>query len=164
MKKLSFLIMVAAMLFLSTGSANAQSKMESEKAIEEVKNYLGECRVFYVATVDGDQPRVRPFGVAEIYNGRLYIMTGKKKDVFKQMVKNGKFEISAVKPSGSEWIRVSGTLVNDDDVAAKQFILDKNPSLKSMYSATDDNMAILYITNGQARFCSFMAAERKVEF
>ena len=156
--------MVAAMLFLSTGNANAQSKMESEKAIEEVKNYLGECRVFYVATVDGDQPRVRPFGVAEIYNGRLYIMTGKKKDVFKQMVKNGKFEISAVKPSGSEWIRVSGTLVNDETLSVKEEFLNRNEGLKSMYKADDNNMAVLYITQATARFCSFTEPERKVNF
>ena len=138
-----------------------EKKMEN---LETVKNYLQECKTFYVATVDGDQPRVRPFGVAEVYNGRLYIMTGKKKDVFKQMVANPKFEITAVKPSGAEWIRVSGRLVSDDDVKAKEFLLDKNPSLKGMYSATDDNMAILYIVDGEARLCSFMGAEKNVKF
>ena len=154
--------MMLAMVALFAMPMQAQEKkMEN---LETVKNYLQECKTFYVATVDGDQPRVRPFGVAEVYNGRLYIMTGKKKDVFKQMVANPKFEITAVKPSGVEWIRVSGRLVSDDDVKAKEFLLDKNPSLKGMYSATDDNMAILYIVDGEARLCSFMGAEKKVKF
>ena len=154
--------MMLVMVALFAMSMQAQEKkMEN---LETVKNYLQECKTFYVATVDGDQPRVRPFGVAEVYNGRLYIMTGKKKDVFKQMVANPKFEITAVKPSGAEWIRVSGRLVSDDDVKAKEFLLDKNPSLKGMYSATDDNMAILYIVDGEARLCSFMGAEKKVKF
>ena len=154
--------MMLAMVALFAMPMQAQEKkMEN---LETVKNYLQECKTFYVATVDGDQPRVRPFGVAEVYNGRLYIMTGKKKDVFKQMVANPKFEITAVKPSGAEWIRVSGRLVSDDDVKAKEFLLDKNPSLKGMYSATDDNMAILYIVDGEARLCSFMGAEKKLKF
>ena len=154
--------MMLAMVALFAMPMQAQEKkMEN---LETVKNYLQECKTFYVATVDGDQPRVRPFGVAEVYNGRLYIMTGKKKDVFKQMVANPKFEITAVKPSGVEWIRVSGRLVSVDDGKAKEFLLDKNPSLKGMYSATDDNMAILYIVDGEARLCSFMGAEKKVKF
>ena len=159
MKK-AFMILAMVALFAMPMQAQ-EKKMEN---LETVKNYLQECKTFYVATVDGDQPRVRPFGVAEVYNGRLYIMTGKKKDVFKQMVANPKFEITAVKPSGAEWIRVSGRLVSDDDVKAKEFLLDKNPSLKGMYSATDDNMAILYIVDGEARLCSFMGAEKKVKF
>jgi uncharacterized pyridoxamine 5'-phosphate oxidase family protein len=159
MKK-AFMMLAMVALFAMPMQAQ-EKKMEN---LETVKNYLQECKTFYVATVDGDQPRVRPFGVAEVYNGRLYIMTGKKKDVFKQMVANPKFEITAVKPSGAEWIRVSGRLVSDDDVKAKEFLLDKNPSLKGMYSATDDNMAILYIVDGEARLCSFMVAEKKVKF
>lgn len=159
MKKTLMMLVMAALFAMPMQAQD--KKMEN---LETVKNYLKECRTFYVATVDGDQPRVRPFGVAEVYNGRLYIMTGKKKDVFKQMVANPKFEITAVKPSGAEWIRVSGRLVSDDDVKAKEFLLDKNPSLRGMYSATDDNMAILYIVDGEARLCSFMAEEKKVKF
>ncbi|MBQ4367295.1 MAG: pyridoxamine 5'-phosphate oxidase family protein, partial [Muribaculaceae bacterium] len=132
--------------------------------INEVQEYLKACGVFYIATVDGDQPRVRPFGVSEIINGRLYIMTGKVKDVFKQMDANGKFEICALKPSGTEWMRLSGILVNDDDLAVKQEFLERNPSLKTMYSPDDGNMAVLYITAATARFCSFSAPERSVTF
>ena len=132
--------------------------------MQEVQNYLKECGAFYIATVDGDQPRVRPFGVSEIINGRLYIMTGKVKDVFKQMDANGKFEICALKPSGSEWMRLSGILVNDDDLAVKTEFLERNPGLKGMYKPDDGNMAVLYITNATARFCYFSAPERVVNF
>lgn len=131
--------------------------------LQEIKDYLAECKVFYLATVDGDNARVRPFGVSEIYNGRLYIMSGKSKDVFKQLVKNPNFELSATKANGAEWIRVSGKLVNDDDVVMKQYILDQNPELKQLYQA-DDNMAAMYITEGEARFFSFKEPERRVKF
>ena len=135
-----------------------------QQNMQEVQAYLKECGAFYIATVDSDQPRVRPFGVSEIINGRLYIMTGKVKDVYKQMAANGKFEICALKPSGSEWMRLSGTLVPDETLAIKEEFLNRNPSLKRMYSADDGNMAILYITHATARFCSFAAPERKVSF
>lgn len=131
--------------------------------LQEIKDYLAECKVFYLATVDGENARVRPFGVSEIYNGRLYLMTAKSKDVFKQLVKNPNFEVSATKANGAEWIRVSGKLVNDDDVVMKQFILDQNPELKQFYQA-DDNMAAMYITDGEARFFSYSDPERRVKF
>ena len=131
--------------------------------LQEIKDYLAECKVFYLATVDGDNARVRPFGVSEIYNGRLYFMSGKTKDVFKQLVKNPNFELSATKANGAEWIRVSGKLVNDDDVVMKQYLLDQNPELKQLYQA-DDNMAAMYITEGEARFFSFNEPERRVKF
>jgi len=145
----------------AAGSINPQTKPENMK---EVQAYLKECGAFFIATTDGDQPHVRAFGVSEIINGRLYIMTGKVKEVYKQMAANGKFEICAMKKSGSEWMRVTGTLVNDDDIAVKEEFLNRNPALKSMYKADDDNMAVLYITNGTARFCSFSEPERKVNF
>ena len=91
-------------------------------------------------------------------------MTGKVKDVYKQIAKNGKFEICALKKSGAEWLRLSGTLVNTETLAVKEEFLNRNPSLKSMYKADDDNMAVLQITNATARFCSFAAPERKVNF
>ncbi|MBQ1738242.1 MAG: pyridoxamine 5'-phosphate oxidase family protein [Muribaculaceae bacterium] len=140
------------------------SKETMQHNMQEVQAYLKECGAFFIATSDGDQPRVRPFGVSEIINDRLYIMTGKVKDVYKQMDKNGKFEICALKPSGSEWMRLSGTLVNDETLAVKEEFLNRNESLKSMYKADDDNMAVLYITDATARFCSFSAPERVVKF
>ena len=135
-----------------------------EANMQEVQAYLKECGAFFIATADEDQPRVRPFGVSEIIDGRLYIMTGKVKDVYKQRAKNGKFEICALKKSGSEWMRLSGTLVNDETLGVKEEFLNRNEGLKSMYKADDENMAVLYITNATARFCSFSAPERKVNF
>ena len=140
----------------------SQEMKEANK--QEVQAFLKECSAFFIATADGDQPHVRPFGVSEIIDGRLYIMTGKVKDVYKQMAANGKFEICALKPSGSEWMRLSGTLVNDETLSVKEEFLNRNEGLKSMYKADDDNMAVLYITNATARFCSFSAPERKVGF
>ena len=132
--------------------------------MNEVQAYLKECGAFFIATNEGDQPRVRPFGVSGIINGRLYIMTGKVKDVFKQLDKNGKFEICAMKPSGAEWMRLEGTLVNDDTLAVKEEFLNRNESLKSMYKADDGNMAVLYVTNATASFFSFTEPVRKVCF
>ena len=135
-----------------------------QQNMQEVQAYLKECGAFFIATADGDQPRVRPFGVSEIINDRLYIMTGKVKDFYRQVAKNGKFEICALKPNGSEWMRLSGTLVPDETLAVKEEFLNRNESLKSMYKADDDNMAVLYIIDATACFCSFSASERKVVF
>jgi uncharacterized pyridoxamine 5'-phosphate oxidase family protein len=147
-----------------TEAADSIDPQTKQANMEEVQKYLKECGAFFIATVDGDQPRVRAFGVSEIIDGRLYIMTGKVKDVYKQMAKNGKFEICALKKSGSEWMRVTGTLVNDETLSVKEEFLNRNEGLKSMYKADDDNMAVLYMTNVTARFCSFAGPERKVNF
>ena len=167
-EKLSYNIRPISIIILDKKYENDKLIIKNQQVMEEnmkeVQAYLKECGAFYIATTDGDQPRVRPFGVSEIINGRLYLMTGKVKDVFKQMAANGKFEICALKPSGSEWMRVSGTLVNDDDLNVKRTFLDRNPGLKSMYRADDGNMAVLYIVEGIARFFSFTAPERKVAF
>lgn len=142
----------------------AISDEERQANMAEVQAYLKECGAFFIATVDGDQPRVRPFGVSEIIDGKLYFCTGKVKDVYKQMAKNGKVEICALKASGSEWMRLYGSLVADETLAVKETFLERNPNLKSMYKADDGNMAVLYITDATARFCSFSAEERDVIF
>ena len=140
------------------------SKEMKDANMQEVQSYLKECGAFFIATADGDQPRVRPFGVSEIIDGRLYIMTGKVKRTFKQLAKNGKFEICAMKKSGTEWMRLSGTLVNDETLSVKEEFLNRNEGLKSMYKADDDNMAVLYITNGTACFSSFGKPDRMINF
>lgn len=149
---------------VKTDTTTSISKEMMEKNMQEVQAYLKECGAFFIATTDGDQPRVRPFGVSEIINGRFYIMTGKVKDVYKQMSKNGKFEICALKPSGSEWMRLSGTLVNDETLSVKEEFLNRNENLKSMYKADNDNMAVLYVKDATARFFSFSAPERTIAF
>ena len=92
--------------------------------MEEVQKFLKECGVYYLATVDNNEPKVRPFGTAEIFDGHLYIQTGKNKDVFKQIEKNNKVELCGFKDG--KWIRVSGNLLVDDRVEAKKDMLDKN--------------------------------------
>ena len=130
--------------------------------MKEVQEFLKECGVYYLATVEDDQPRVRPFGTAEIFENKLYIQTGKKKDVYKQIEKNNKVEICAFKDG--RWIRVSGNLIADDRVEAKKDMLDKNPSLRGMYNENDDNTIVLYFESGKAVISSFTEAPKVIEF
>ena len=128
----------------------------------EVQEFLKNCGVYYLATIDNDQPRVRPFVTAEIFEDHLYIETGKKKDVFKQIEKNPKVEICGFKDG--KWIRVSGKLVLDDRVEAKKDMLDKNPDLRNMYDEHDDNTAVLYFESGKAIISSFTEESKEIIF
>ena len=130
--------------------------------MKEVQDFLKVCGVYYLATVEGDQPRVRPFGTAEIFDEHLYIQTGKKKDVFKQISENNNVEICAFKDG--KWIRVTGKLVLDDRVEAKKYMLDMNPDLRGMYNELDDNTAVLYFESGQAIISSFTDAPKVINF
>lgn len=130
--------------------------------MEEVQKFLKECGVYYLATMEGDQPRVRPFGTAEIFENHLYIETGKKKDVFKQIEKNNKVEICGFKDG--KWIRISGKLMLDDRIEAKKDMLDKNPELRSMYDENDSNTAVLYFKSGKAIISSFTDVPKIIEF
>ena len=130
--------------------------------MEEVFNFLKECQTFYLATEDGDKPRVRPFGVVNIFENKLYIQTGKSKNVSKQMQINPNVEISGM--VDGKWIRLEGKVVRDDRREAKQSMLDANPVLKNMYSADDDNTEVLYFKNAKATFCSFTEEPRVIEF
>ena len=121
--------------------------------MNEVYEFLKKCGTYFLATMDGDQPRVRPFGTAHIFEGRLYIQTGKVKDVSKQIAANPKVEICAFKDG--EWLRLSGTLVEDDRREAKQSMLDAYPSLRAMYSEDDGNTAVFYFQNATAVFSRF---------
>ena len=130
--------------------------------MEEVYDFLKKCGTFYLATEDGEKPRVRPFGVVNIFEGKLYIQTGKCKNVSKQMQINPNVEISGM--VGGKWIRLEGKVVRDDRREAKADMLDNNPMLKSMYSADDDNTEVLYFEKAKATFCSFTDEPRVVEF
>ncbi len=130
--------------------------------MDEVLKFLKDAQVYYLATVDGDQPRVRPFGTAHVFEGKLYIQTGKVKDVSKQLHANPKAEICAFKDG--KWLRVCGKLVEDDRVEAKQSMLDAYPSLQQMYSADDGNTEVLYFEDATATFCSFGEEPRVVKF
>ena len=130
--------------------------------MKEVQEFLKECGVYYLATVDGSKPKVRPFGTAEIFEDKLYIQTGKNKDVFKQITVNPNVELSCFKDG--KWLRVAGDLILDDRVEAKKFMLDQNPNLRSMYNELDDNTAVLYFSNATATFYSFTDAPKVINF
>ena len=130
--------------------------------MNEVFEFLRNSGAFYLATLDKDQPRVRPFGVVEIYEDKLYFLTGKKKNVSKQIHENPKVEMCALQ--GEKWLRLSGKLFADDRVEAKKYFLDKNPHLRSMYNEDDDNTEVLYIEDATAVFSSFVEEDRIVKF
>jgi uncharacterized pyridoxamine 5'-phosphate oxidase family protein len=130
--------------------------------MQEVYDFLKKCGTYYLATIDGDQPQVRPFGTAHIFENKLYIQTGKKKAVSKQMQKNPKIAICSVKDD--QWIRIQAEVVEDDRVEAKQSMLDAYPNLKSIYSATDDNNQVLYLKNATATISSFSSEPKTIKF
>ena len=130
--------------------------------MQEVYEFLKKCGTYYLATAEGDQPRVRPFGTADIFEGRLYIQTGKSKEVSRQIQANPKVEICAF--ADGKWLRIAGKLVRDDRVEAKRHMLDAYPSLKAMYSAEDDNTEVLYFEEAAATFSSFTETPRTVRF
>ncbi len=129
--------------------------------IEEVCDFIKRCGVYYLATVEGDQPRVRAFGTVNVFEGKLYIQTGKIKNVAKQIAANPKAEICAF--NGSEWIRVSGTLVEDDRIEAQAALLDNYPELKAMYQPGDGNNVVFYFADATAVISSFTAPPRTIE-
>ena len=130
--------------------------------MQEVYDFLKKCGTYYLATVEGDQPRVRPFGTIEIFEGKLYIQTGKVKEVSKQIQANSKVEICAF--GDGKWVRVAGKLVRDDRIEAKKHMLDNYPNLKAMYSAEDDNTEVLYFEEATATFSSFTDEPRVIKF
>ena len=130
--------------------------------MERIINFLKEADTYYLATVEGDQPRVRPFGTAHIFEGKLYIQTGKVKNVSKQIHANPKVEICAYK--NGEWLRIAGELIEDDRKEPKQSMLDAYPSLKKMYSADDENTEVFYFKNAAATFYSFTHEKETVNF
>ena len=123
--------------------------------MERIAKFLKEAGTYYLATLDGDQPRVRPFGTVNIFEGKLYIQTGKVKDVSKQIHKNPKVGISAFKDG--QWIRLAGELEEDDRREARASMLDAYPDLRRMYSEDDGNTEVFYFKNATAAFCSFTA-------
>jgi len=130
--------------------------------MQEVIDFLKKTGTYYLATVEGDQPRVRPFGTAHVFDGKLYIQTGKSKPCSKQMAANPKIEICAF--DGGSWIRIEATAVNDDRVEAKQSLLDAYPMLKDRYSAEDENTQVLYLKDAVATISSFTDAPKVIKF
>ena len=130
--------------------------------MDKVLKFLKDAETYYLATVEGDQPRVRPFGTVHVFSGKLYIQKGKVKDVSKQLHQNPKAEICAFK--NGEWLRVSGKLIEDDRNEARQSMLDAYPSLQKMYKADDGNTEVFYFENATAIFSSFIHEPEIIEF
>lgn len=130
--------------------------------MEKVCQFLKDAEVYYLATVEGDQPRVRPFGTAHIFEGRLYIQTGKVKAVSHQILANPKAEICAF--NNGTWVRISCELVEDDRVEARKSMLDAYSSLRNMYDENDGNSQVFYMKNATAVFSSFTSAPETVQF
>ena len=130
--------------------------------MKRVCDFLKKAEVYYLATVEGDQPRVRPFGTVNEFEGKLYIQTGKAKPTSQQLAVNPKVEICAF--AGGEWIRVACELVEDDRFEAKKSMLDAYPNLRGMYDENDGNTQVFYMQNAIATFCSFGKEPEVVEF
>lgn len=130
--------------------------------MQEVYDFLKKCGTYYLATVEGDQPRVRPFGTVAVFDGKLYIQTGKVKPVSKQLHANPKAEICGF--ADGEWIRVTGKLIPDERIEAKKHMLDEYPNLRGMYNENDDNTEVLYFEDATAVVSSFTAAPREIKF
>ena len=130
--------------------------------MQEVYDFLKDAETYYLATMDGDQPRVRPFGSVDIFDGKLYIQTGKVKAVAKQIAANPKVELCAFKDG--RWLRITGELVEDDRREAKKHMLDSYPVLRRMYSEDDGNTLVLYFKNATAVFSSFTEAPKTIRF
>ena len=130
--------------------------------MKRVYDFLKDAGTYYLATVEGDQPRVRPFGTVNIFEGKLYIQTGKAKAVSKQIAANGKVEICAFKDG--KWLRVAGELIEDDRIEPKKSMLDAYPELRGMYDENDNNTQVFYLKNATATFSSFTSPPETVTF
>ncbi|MDR1015916.1 MAG: pyridoxamine 5'-phosphate oxidase family protein [Coriobacteriales bacterium] len=133
-------------------------------AIDEVNDFLKAANIYYLATTDGDQPRVRAFGTVDKFEDKLYVQTGKVKDVYKQIMANPRVELCALAPDGGSWLRVACTLVDDPRVEASKHMLDAYPALRRMYDENDGNTTVLYMKDATATFSSFTAEPRTVTF
>lgn len=134
----------------------------NQENMQSVRDFLHKAGAYFLATVDGDQPQVRPFGTAEIIEGKLYIQTGHVKNVAKQIAANPKVAICAF--DGQMWLRITATLIEDPRVEIKKAMLDANPGLRSMYDENDDNTAVYFLKDAKATFNSFTAAPVEVDF
>ena len=130
--------------------------------MNEIYEFLKKCGAYYLATCEGDQPRVRPFGTVDVYDGKLTIQTGKSKEVSKQIHDNPNIEICAF--DGESWLRVSAKATVLDDDAAAEHMLDAYPELRAMYAPGDGNTEIFALSEGKATFSSFTAPPKTIEF
>lgn len=131
--------------------------------MKEVYDFLKKCGVYYLATIEGDRPRVRPFGTVDLFEDKLYIQTGRIKDVSKQIETNPKIEISGML-GADKWIRLEAEAICDDRIEAQEHMLEAYPNLKNMYKAGDGNTVVYYLKNATAKICSFTEEPRVIQF
>lgn len=130
--------------------------------MKEVYDFLKKAETYYLATVEGDQPRVRPFGTVDLFEDKIYIQTGLVKEVAKQMNANPKVEISAM--CEGRWIRVAAEVVPDERIEAQTHMLEAYPNLQAMYKPGDGNTVVYYLKNATATICSFTEPSKTITF
>ncbi|MDR2604479.1 MAG: pyridoxamine 5'-phosphate oxidase family protein [Desulfovibrio sp.] len=158
-----FLTLAIFFAYASSTFADEQPKIKVEQDMREVYDFIKGCGYYFLATTEGAQPRVRPFGTLVIFEGKMYFQTGKSKNVSKQISRNQKIEICAY--DGKEkWIRVQAVAINDDRREAKQFMLDAYPQLKGRYSPDDDNTQVLYLKDATATLYSVSEEAKIIKF
>ena len=172
MKRIA-LIAIAAIMVAACGQPSSKIEVsvnpseytsKNQDNMQRVRDFLHEAGVYFLATVDGDTPQVRPFGTAEIIEGKLYIQTGHVKNVAKQIAANPKVAICAYKADEGRWLRISATLVEDPRVEVKKAMLDANPGLRSMYDENDGNTAVYFLKDAKATISSFTAEPVEIDF
>lgn len=142
----------------------AEYQSKNQDNMQQARDFLHAAGVYFLATVDGDAPQVRPFGTAEIIEGKLYIQTGYVKNVAKQIAANPKVAICAYRADEGRWLRISATLVEDTRVEVKKAMLDANPGLRSMYDENDGNTAVFFLKDAKATISSFTADPIAIDF
>ncbi|GHU56882.1 pyridoxamine 5'-phosphate oxidase [Clostridia bacterium] len=130
--------------------------------MKEVYDFLKKTGTYYLATVEGDQPRVRPFGTINLFEDKLYIQTAKKKDIYSQLAKNPKAELSAF--DGQTWIRIAATLVENNTIEAQTSMLDSYPNLKDRYQVGDENNVVYYLKDATATLTNFVGESKTIKF
>lgn len=172
MKRIA-LIAIAAIMVAACGQPSSKNEAsvnpseytsKNQDNMQRVRDFLHAAGVYFLATVDGDTPQVRPFGTAEIIEGKLYIQTGHVKNVAKQIAANPKIAICAYKADEGRWLRISATLVEDQRVDVKKAMLDANPGLRSMYDENDGNTAVYFLKDAKATISSFTADPIVIDF
>jgi len=151
-------------LLLISVSAVGQNAKNEELTIKDVYDFVKKCGFYFVATADGDQPRVRPFGTVAIFENKLYIQTSKQKRIAKQLKSNPKIEICAYDAASGKWVRIEAKAIADERKEAKKHLLDEYPSLRGMYSEDDDKTLVLYLKDATAYFSSFSEEPKTVKF
>ena len=132
--------------------------------MNEAYEFLKKCGIYYLATVEGDQPRVRPFGALDIFEDKIYFQTGKIKPVAHQLKANPKVELCAFDPKSGAWIRIAAEAVLDERIEAQEHMLEQHPGLKNRYKAGDGNTEVYYLKNARAEISSFTESNRVYEF